>query len=724
MISIEKIYNYIKAKKRCNYLSIAKGLQVPYNKSKQLTIALKEMVEKHKIILFRDNTYSILVPKGTIEGVIKYSKDARFGFIDLDEENDGEKVSYFVPGSSFNNAYTGDFVKAEVYEYFENSSLKVFAHITEVIKRKEAKIPGIIELNNSVITFKPIKNDYANTRFVINEFKIDARLDDLVLAKICAWKQNELHVDIVEKVSNISDPLCYVKSLLAEREMPKGFEKEVQKEADLIPDKIDPKGMKNRVDFRDELIVTIDGENTKDFDDAISVKKINNSYYELAVHIADVSYYVHENSEIDKEALKRGTSTYLANKVIPMLPEKLSNGICSLNPNEDRFTMSIIINIDNNGHTMDARLVQGVINSKYRLTYKRVNEFIESKKRFEDQSLNKMLNLAWELTQKIRKVKLSEGYIDFEIEEPKIILGDKDQVVDVIVDSSGPSERMIEDFMVRANEETAKILTKAKIPVMYRIHDVPSEEKILTFKQVMNALNIKIELDSMNLTPLSFQQAIEKIKKQRFDSFLQIMFLRTMSKAVYNPENIGHFGLASEHYCHFTSPIRRYPDLMVHRAIRDVLINNDRTKIEHMRKILPTISEMNSEAEQKALQIERDTNDLLYAEYFRNKIGQSFNCQIVSVLKFGMFVEFENKTNALVHISTLSDDEYEINDDSTTIIGKNTKNKYRLGDKVAVVILKSDPINGKVDACLVKNYSDYFSNIKQNLKQRSKNSKK
>ncbi|BAP01202.1 ribonuclease R [Mycoplasmopsis californica HAZ160_1] len=724
MISIEKIYNYIKAKKRCNYLSIAKGLQVPYNKSKQLTIALKEMVEKHKIILFRDNTYSILVPKGTIEGVIKYSKDARFGFIDLDEENDGEKVSYFVPGSSFNNAYTGDFVKAEVYEYFENSSLKVFAHITEVIKRKEAKIPGIIELNNSVITFKPIKNDYANTRFVINEFKIDARLDDLVLAKICAWKQNELHVDIVEKVSNISDPLCYVKSLLAEREMPKGFEKEVQKEADLIPDKIDPKGMKNRVDFRDELIVTIDGENTKDFDDAISVKKINNSYYELAVHIADVSYYVHENSEIDKEALKRGTSTYLANKVIPMLPEKLSNGICSLNPNEDRFTMSIIINIDNNGHTMDARLVQGVINSKYRLTYKRVNEFIESKKRFEDQSLNKMLNLAWELTQKIRKVKLSEGYIDFEIEEPKIILGDKDQVVDVIVDSSGPSERMIEDFMVRANEETAKILTKAKIPVMYRIHDVPSEEKILTFKQVMNALNIKIELDSMNLTPLSFQQAIEKIKKQRFDSFLQIMFLRTMSKAVYNPENIGHFGLASEHYCHFTSPIRRYPDLMVHRAIRDVLINNDRTKIEHMRKILPTISEMNSEAEQKALQIERDTNDLLYAEYFRNKIGQSFNCQIVSVLKFGMFVEFENKTNALVHISTLSDDEYEINDDSTAIIGKNTKNKYRLGDKVAVVILKSDPINGKVDACLVKNYSDYFSNIKQNLKQRSKNSKK
>ncbi|WP_029608688.1 ribonuclease R [Mycoplasma simbae] len=716
MITFEKIYNYVKAKPKCNFVSIAKGMQIPYNKNKELTFALKKMVDNNKLMFLRDKTYIIIEELFEIEGVLKYAKDGKFGFIDLENtDENGDKISYFVPSANFNNALSGDYVKAMVYRYNDLKEVKTFASVVKIEKRNDSKISGILELDKDNIVFKPIKKDFANIQFIIDSFKVDARLDDLVMAEITEWKNKQLHIDIVEKVSSTSDPLCYVKALLSERELPKGFSKDVQQEADLIPDKVDPKFFKKRVDFRNELVVTIDGESTKDFDDAISVKKIDNQFYELAVHIADVSYYVQENSEIDKEALKRGTSTYLANQVIPMLPEKLSNGICSLNPNEDRFTMSIIMKIDQYGKTVEAKLVEGIINSKYRLTYTRVNEFIDNKKRFDDKELNKMLNAAYELTQKIRKVKNAEGYIDLEIEEPKVVLDENNNVADVVVDKSGVSERMIEDFMVRANEEVAKILTKNKIPLLYRVHDVPSEEKILNFKQVMNTLNIKVELDSLNLSPQSFQQTIEKVKKQRFDSFLQVMFLRTMSKAVYSPDNIGHFGLASKFYCHFTSPIRRYPDLIVHRAIRDVLINNDRTKIEHMNKILPLIAKQNSDSEQSALQVERDTNDLLYAEYFKNKIGQSFNCQIVSILKFGMFVEFENKTNALVHVSTLSDDEYEPNAESTVLIGKNSKNKYRLGDKVAVVILNADSINGKVDACLVKNYEDYYKNIKKNI---------
>ncbi|MBU4693578.1 ribonuclease R [Mycoplasma zalophidermidis] len=722
MINTEKIYEYIKNNPKTSFIQIAKGLKIPVSKNKELTTTLRKMSDDFLISLFRNQTFIALENITKVTGKLKYASEGKFAFVDVVSDlNPEEYESFFVPSQYFNKALSGDTVILNVYKYLDHKDEKTFGVVSSIVERNNDKISGVLELSDGQITFKPLKKEFKNINFIINEFKVDARLDDLVMAKIHSYKDRNIEVNIVEKVSNLSDPLCYVKSLLSERELPKCFEENVIIESNNIPDSIDEKGMKKRVDFRNELVVTIDGDSTKDFDDAICVKKIDNRYYELQVHIADVSYYVTENSVIDKEALKRGTSTYLANQVIPMLPEKLSNGICSLNPNEDRFTMSIIIQIDNYGHTISSKLVPGIINSKYRLTYNRVNEFIDDKKRFDDNNLNKMLGLAYELTQKIRNVKNDEGYIDFEIEEPKIIFDQDNHVVDVVVDKSGASERMIEDFMVRANEETAKILEEHKIPLLFRVHEAPSEEKINYFKQVMNALNIKVKLGSQNITPKSFQQTIEKIKQQRFDSFLQIMFLRTMSKAVYSPDNIGHFGLASKHYCHFTSPIRRYPDLIVHRVIREILLNNDRTKIEHMNKILDQIALQTSESEQKAMQIERDTNDLLYAEYFRNKIGQSFNCQIVSVLKFGMFVEFENKTNALIHISTMTDDEYSINDEATEIIGANSKNRYRLGDKVAVVVTKTDPINGKIDACLVKNYGDYFKNLKNNINKPKKN---
>ncbi|MCS4536695.1 MULTISPECIES: ribonuclease R [unclassified Mycoplasma] len=711
MIEEKNIFNFVKSNPKSNFVNIAKGLKIPFDKNKQLTQTLMKMSKNNQLLYTRDKNYVAIEYLDTIEGKLKYAKDGRFGFIDIEIEGE-ERVSYFVSSVNFNGALSGDQVKAKVYKQLDSQEEKEYAVVVQIKQRNSTTLNGVIELKNNILSFRPLKNDFKSFDFVIKEFKVDSRIDDLVVAKITDYNKKTLTIDIVEKISNISDPLCYVKSLLAEMQLPKGFEKEVLDEAATIPDTIDAKGMKNRVDFRDELVITIDGESTKDYDDAISIKKIDNKYYQLGVHIADVSYYVRENSEIDKEALKRGTSTYLANQVIPMLPEKLSNGICSLNPNEDRFTMSILIDIDNNGKTIKSNIVQGIINSKYRLTYKRVNDFIDNKVKFTDNSLNKMLNILYELTQKIRKVKNEEGYIDLEIEEPKIILDENNKVVDVVVDRSGTSEKMIEDFMVRANEEVAKTLAKNKIPLLYRVHETPSEEKINQFKQVMNSLNIKVEVDSLNLTPKSFQNTIEKIKKQRFDSFLQTMFLRTMSKAVYSVENIGHFGLASEFYCHFTSPIRRYPDLIVHRVIRDILINKDRTKIEHMNKILPAIAELNSESEQKAMQVERDTNDLLYAEYFADKIGQSYNVQIVSILKFGMFVEFENKTNALVHLSTMTDDEYVLNTEGTELVGTKTKNKYRLGDKTSVVILSTDPINGKVDACLVKNYQDYYKALK------------
>ncbi|WP_027120846.1 ribonuclease R [Mycoplasmopsis lipofaciens] len=724
MCTKQQLFDFIKQNPNSSFLDIAKYFKIKPFENRLLTNILFELVDEYKVVKNSDNSYTGIEKIKTIEGEIRLASEGKYAFVDVvDEENNLEnKESYFIPGLFINQAMNNDIVKINVFKYNDVNQSKTFAMVDKIIQRKTNKIVGILVQHKNFVVFRTIKKDYKKLNFFIKDIVSEARLNDVVLAEIVEFKKDKVIINIIRKIASIDDPMCYVKALTVEKNVPENFPEQVINEANLIPSTIEYENKDNRVDFRNELIVTIDGDDTKDFDDAIVVKKLEDGNYELGVHIADVSYYVKENSDIDNEALNRGTSIYLVNEVIPMLPKVLSNGICSLNPNEDRFTMSIIMKINDKGETIESKIVPGIICSKYRLTYNRVNQFIENNEKFEDNNLNIMLNNAVELAKLIRARKNEEGYIDFEIQEPKIILDQTGKTVDIKIDESGFSQALIEDFMVRANEQVAKYLTDRKIPMLYRIHDKPDEEKINNFLNVLNSVDIHVKIDKNNITPKTFQSVVQKIKEQRNDDFLKMLFLRTMQKACYSPNNIGHFGLASVDYCHFTSPIRRYPDLVVHRIIRDVIFEKNKKNIQHYNEILPVFAERNSQTEQNAMQIERDTNDLKYAEFYVNKIGTIMRGQIISVLKFGMFVQFDNKTEALIHISTMTDDEYKLNEIGTKLVG--SKNSYKLGDYVNVVIVDADMSTGKVDAVLENLYDKYLNDLQnKTFRYDSKNKK-
>ncbi|WP_051617831.1 ribonuclease R [Mycoplasmopsis iners] len=698
MLKEVEIYKLLIKNAPIEFVKLAKLARIKISENRLLTELLVNWSKNNKITEVKKGLYVPIQVVKEIEGTLKYASEGKFGFIDIEQLDENQpKESYFVPKPEFNGALPNDLVKATVIKYLDNTE-KTFAKIDKIIERKTKLITGVYKKNGEYFDFIAISKNLQNVKFKILSSDVKIKVNDIVIAELLDYKKGIFGIKIKQVVSSIDDPMVFVEAYLAEKDIAKSFPEDVLKQAIQIPDFVDEKDINNRLDLRNELIVTIDGNDTKDFDDAINVKKIDENTYELGVHIADVSYYVKEDSPIDAEALKRGTSIYLVNKVIPMLPEKLSNGICSLNPNVDRFTLSAIMTIDKWGNNIKTELRQSVINSKYRLTYDRVNEFINNNKTFEDENLNNMLNNAVELAKIIRKFKNDQGYINFEIKEPYIKLDEKGNVVDIVEKSTGFSENLIEDFMVRANEQVAEYLAKAKLPALYRIHEKPSQEKLDYFVSVLNELNIKVAVNKDDITPKSFQKIVEQINKIRKDEFLKILFLRTMQKAIYSPDNIGHFGLASVDYCHFTSPIRRYPDLVIHRIIRELVFNKNKNKLDYFKQILPEIAVSNSNSEQVALETERNTNDLKYAEYWEKKIGQIHQGQVVSIMPFGIFVEFENKTEAMVHISNMCDNEYEVNEANTEFKSKNRT--IKLGDMVSVVISKADRTTGKVDAIL------------------------
>lgn len=718
MIDINEVWNFIKNHPNSTFINIAKGLKIDVKNNKDLTNVLIMLLDEKKVIQNKnDASYSAIIKIASAQGKIRFASEGRYAFVD-DLENEKvidakDKKTYFVPGLYLNNAFDEDIVAVDIYKYNENDE-KSFAMVTKIIARTQNKIMGILEQGKGFLVFNPINKALKKTTYYICNLIKEARINDIVQAQIVGMKKNAFEIDIVRKISSLSDPMGYVKALTISRNVPEEFPQDVLDYVhNHIPSSIKDESKAGRLDLRNELIVTIDGVDTKDFDDAINVKKLDNDNYELGVHIADVSHYVKENTSLDDEALKRGTSIYLANSVIPMLPTELSNGICSLNPNEDRFAISCIMKIDNKGNTINVNIQPSIIESKYRLTYDRVNELINNNKKFDDDNLNQMLYKAVELAKIIRAYKVSEGYIDFEIEEPYIKMDSEGKVLDIYFKPSGFSENLIEDFMVRANESVASFLAKKHLPLLYRVHEKPDGEKLDYFIDVLESLGIHVNIDRSKITPKTFQKIIEAIKAQRNDNFLKGLFLRTMQKAIYSPENIGHFGLASQFYCHFTSPIRRYPDLIVHRILRDLVFENHRDRIKHYQQILPTYGIENSNSEQYAMDLERDTNDLKFAEFYKNKIGQRYKAQITSIMKFGMFVEFENKTEALIHISTLCNGEYVPNEKCTELKSKN--HKFVLGQMVDVIIAGADESTGKVDAVLAQCYPLYLKQLKDKM---------
>lgn len=722
MINETVVINTIKENPHINTNTLLRKLNISPRHSKILTNMLINLSSRDLIAFDkRDSSYVALRKINTIQGPIHFASEGKCAFVDVEElSKNGTKSSYFVSSNNFNTALNNDIVEADVFEPISPDNNRTFAKVKKIIERRCKTLIGVLDNVNGFVTFKPIEPIYKNTSFRIKNIASEARVLDVVVAEIINYENRNKEINIIKRITDVNDPMAYVKSLEEARNVPREFPAEVNEYIQkFIPENIKNEDLSMRTDLRNDLVVTIDGSSTKDFDDAISVVKIDENTYELGVHIADVAYYVKENTPLDDEALKRGTSIYLLNEVVPMLPFKLSNGICSLNPNEERLTISCITKINKLGQSIETKIVLSVIKSKYRLTYERVNEFINESKDFEDKELNKMLKNAYELSQIIREFKNKQGYIDFEIQEPHIELDSDGRVLDISVEKTGESEKMIEDFMVRANEEVAKFITNSKLPMMYRIHEVPSEEKIEYFLEVLKSLKINVSLNRKHITPLTFQKIINQINSQRNDEFLKMLFLRTMQKAVYSPDNIGHFGLASECYCHFTSPIRRYPDVIVHRVLWDFVFKKQLNKVDEFAANLQKIAAMNSASEENAVQLERDVNDLKFAEYFKSKINSEFEGQVFGITKFGMFIQFDNKTDAMVHISNIGDGDFEANEQMTKLYSKNDPKKaYKLGQTVRVVITNADETTGKIDCVLAKDYKTYLRNkVSKNFNQ-------
>ncbi len=691
MFSKEQITEYLNKKKSASFLEIARYLKVGYSDNRNLSLLLNEMKDDCEIAFSKKNDcYYIPELIGNYNGIYKVNSMNK-GFSVLDINGAETRVSIISRDIS---PLKGDEININVYKSFDSEFY--FGIITSITKRNNQYIFAQVD---DKLDIKPL----FFTQEINLEFnKSNLEKNTFVKFRIIEIHKNKIKLQFDQTISKIDKPYSDIELMIEQAKVKRDFPESVIDESNKLPNEVENEKKFNRVDLTDQLIITIDGEKTKDFDDAISVKRISDDVYELGVHIADVAYYIKEDSELDIEARERGTSIYLIDKVIPMLPEKLSNGICSLNPNVKRFTLSLVAEIDKKGNVISKKIFPSMIESKYRLTYNQVanmenEEFIK-----DDDELFNMLKIAYELSDILAKKKAEEGYIDFEIQEPIIELDKKTgKAIAIKTRERLSSEILIENFMVFANETVSETISNLGIPSIYRIHEAPSIEKFESLKSFIRNLGISDLKAGYSKDPKMFQQIVNRIKATRFDNLVKMALLQTMQKAKYSSNNIGHFGLASKYYSHFTSPIRRYPDLLLHRIIWEVIIKGNKNYSVGIKNKIDDISSKSSQAEVKATELERNVNDIKKAEYYENLINSEKDAIIVSIHRFGIFVEFEDMTNSLIHISTLSGDFREIKFDENQLQIA-VKNKiYRVGQKVRVKIVSTNKFERKIDSILV-----------------------
>lgn len=499
-----------------------------------------------------------------------------------------------------------------------------------------------------------------------------------------------------------NDPGVDILSVIHKHGLPMEFPDEVLKQANEAPDQINESEIENRRDLRDEVIVTIDGADAKDLDDAVQVTRLENGNYKLGVHIADVTYYVTEDSPIDREAEDRATSVYLVDRVIPMIPHRLSNGICSLNPKIDRLTLSCNMEITPDGQVVDHEIYQSVIKTTERMTYFDVNRILvdqdeEARSRYE--SLVPMFEMMEELAAILRKKRMERGAIDFDFKESKVLVDEEGHPTDVVLRERSVAEKLIEEFMLVANETVAEHFHWLDVPFIYRIHEDPKEDKLRKFFDFITNFGYLVRGSANGVHPRALQEIIEEVQGKPEEMVVGTVMLRSMQQAKYYPESLGHFGLSAEFYTHFTSPIRRYPDLIVHRLIRTYLIEGklDQATKEKWNAMLPDIAEHSSNMERRAVEAERETDELKKAEYMEDKVGTEYDGIISSVTNFGMFVELPNTIEGLVHVSYMTDDYYRYDERHLAMIGERTGNVFRIGDEITVRVIKVNKDERSID---------------------------
>ena len=666
---------------------------------KDMLEALRSL-EKDAIIYHSNkDKYLMLKDSHLNRGVMRANKKG-FGFVDIDDNDE----DVYIKEENMNGAIHGDIVLVEITS--KKNMPRLEGRVMRILQRESDKFigeinfkkdTGYITLDDSKIKLKiQVKRDKAMN--AVDGHKVVVKLGKKI------DNRGRYYGEVVEIIGHKNDPGVDILSIIKKYNIDTEFSDLVKEEVKHIPNKVSEEEMKNRRDLRDEVIFTIDGDDTKDIDDAISIEKLANGNYKLGVHIADVSYYVKEGSPLDKEAMERGTSVYLVDRVIPMIPHELSNGICSLNPGVDRLAISCVMEFDNKGRQVDYEIFESVIRSRIQMTYKNVNSILEDNvipegyKEYADK-----LKLMNELALILRKMKENRGCIDFGIEEAKIIVDENCKPVDVVLRNRGAGEKLIEDFMIAANECVASHIYFMNLPFIYRVHEIPKEEKIRSFLNYIGTLGYKINANIKDNNPKTIQKIIKVLDDKPEFKILSSLLLRSMQKAVYKPQNLGHFGIASKCYTHFTSPIRRYPDTTVHRLLRTYLFNHDLSDktISHWEEKLFFVAEHSSAKERSSIDCEREVDDMKMAEYMEGHIGEEYEGMISSVMSFGMFVELDNLIEGLVPIKDMPDF-FRYDEDRMTLTGERTHVKYSIGDRVKVKVVRASKEEKTIDFAVVE----------------------
>lgn len=624
-----------------------------------------------------------------------------FGFVIPDDEYIKD---VFIPADSLGGAMHNDRVIARVIKKVIGDK-RSEGEIIKVIKRANANVVGSYESSRYFGFVIPDDRRVPGDIFIPKDETLGAKPGQKVIAEIVKWPDKRRNAEgrIVEVLGDRDEPGTDILSIIRAYDLKEEFPEEVIAQAEKIPGEVSKKMLAGRRDLRKLRMVTIDGEDAKDLDDAVSIERLPDGKYRLGVHIADVSHYVTEGSELDREAFKRGTSVYLVDRVIPMLPQKLSNGICSLNPRIDRLAFTVMMDIDASGRVTNHEIFESVINIDERMTYTNVYKILEKNdgellERYD--YLLEDFNAMEELALILRKKRMGRGAIDFDFDEAKIILNDNGKPVEVKRYETTTANRIIEEFMLVCNETVAEHFYWADSPFVYRVHEDPDSEKIQAFAEFTS--NLGFPLKGINkIHPRALQEILEKVRGTKEEAIVSTVMLRSLAKARYSHQNLGHFGLAAKFYCHFTSPIRRYPDLMIHRIMKEQLKGKlEGQREESLKEKLPDIARLCSERERAAEEAERDTEDLKKVEYMKAHEGECFEGIISNVTSFGMFVELENTIEGLVRMGSMDDDYYIFDDKHYCLTGERTRKRYRVGDKVSVRLARADVSAGQIDFVL------------------------
>lgn len=651
---------------------------------------LNRLEEEGAIIRTRANRYGVPERMNLIRGKLQ-AHPKGYGFL---IPEDPRQPDVYIHANDMRGAMNGDTIMVRILSKGVDTQ-RLEGEVARIVSRGNQQIVGTFQPHDGFGFIIPDDKRINRDIFVAKENYNGAVDGQKVVAEIIKYPEGRAAAEgrVVEILGHKDDPGVDILSIIRKYQLPEAFPEEVEAEAEQMPDVISESDLEGRRDLRHLPIVTIDGADAKDLDDAVYLERLENGNYRLYVSIADVGYYVKEGSPMDKEAYRRGCSVYLVDRVIPMLPRRLSNGICSLNPQVDRLTITCEMEFDPQAKIVRHDIYPSVIKTAARMTYDEVRQIVvdenpEVMQKYEH--LKDMFFLMKELALKLREFRMQRGAIDFDIHESKILVDEDGKPIDIVKRERTIAEQIIEEFMLAANETVAEHFYWLRVPFIYRIHEDPDSEKLMAFMEFATNFGYIVKGTGNKVHPRALQTLLEEIKGKKEETILSTMLLRSMKQARYEAESLGHFGLAAEFYTHFTSPIRRYPDLVIHRVIREVLINgslNEET-IERLSEKLPDIARQSSDRERLAVDAERETDDLKKAEFMLDKIGEEFEGIVSGVTSFGMFVELDNTVEGLIRLSDMHDDYYHFHDRQMALIGERTSKVYRIGDEVKVRVAR------------------------------------